>query len=88
MNLIQNFEETKHTTNTFGNFHKDKSQRYQECANRDQRLDIYTVQMYNYEKNSLFLNPLINTQLFVVRKERHFVDFSKTPKQQENFKQP
>lgn len=80
VSLISDFKEATGPANTLSLFHKDKSQRYQDCANREQRLDIYTVQMYNYEKNSLFLNPLINRQLFVVRKERHFVDFSKTPK--------
>lgn len=46
-------------------------------------LDIYTVQQYNYDKYGLFLNPKQNSKLFEARKERHFVDFSKTPKQLE-----
>jgi ribosomal protein S2 len=29
----------------------------------------------------MFLNPAKNPYLYEVRKERHFVDFSKTPKQ-------
>jgi hypothetical protein len=45
------------------------------------KLDIFTVQQYNYDKNGLFLNPVSDSQLYIVRKERHFVDFSKTPKQ-------
>jgi len=31
----------------------------------------------------MFLNPNNNPKLYEVRKERHFVDFSKTPKQLE-----
>lgn len=46
-------------------------------------MDIYTVQQYNYDKYGYFLNPTENKKLFEVRKERHFVDFSKTPKQLE-----
>ena len=57
-----------------------------EFQNKDVKLDIYTVQQYNFDKNGLFLNPLTNSELYVVRKERHFVDFSKTPKQQESYK--
>jgi hypothetical protein len=49
----------------------------------EQKLDIYTVQQYNFDKYGLFLNPRKNPQLYEVRKERHFVDFSKTPKQLE-----
>jgi len=48
--------------------------------------DIYTVQQYNYDKYACFLMPSCNKQLFIVRKERHFVDFSKIPKANENEK--
>lgn len=50
---------------------------------REQRLDIFTVQQYNFEKYGYFLNEKLNPKLYIVRKERHFVDFSKTPKQEE-----
>jgi hypothetical protein len=43
-------------------------------------MDIFTVQQYNYDKYGMFLNPLSNPFLYEVRKERHFVDFSKTPR--------
>lgn len=46
-------------------------------------LDIFTVQQYNFEKYGLFLTLADNKFMFKVRKERHFVDFSKTPKQTE-----
>jgi hypothetical protein len=53
----------------------------QKFKNNDQRLDIYTVQQYNFDKYGLFLNRKYNNKQYIVRKERHFVDFSKTPKQ-------
>lgn len=46
-------------------------------------MDIFTVQQYNYDKYGMLLNPNKNPKLYEVRKERHFVDFSKTPKQLE-----
>lgn len=44
------------------------------------KLDIYSLQKYNFDKFGLLLQLTLNKQLFIVRKERHFVDFSKTPK--------
>ena len=44
------------------------------------KLDIYSIQRYNFDKFGLLLQKSQNKQLFTVRKERHFVDFSKIPK--------
>ena len=44
------------------------------------KLNIYSIQRYNFDKFGLLLQKSQNKQLFTVRKERHFVDFSKIPK--------
>jgi hypothetical protein len=48
--------------------------------NNHRRLDIFSVAKYNYEKYGLLLSKHLSKHMYVVRKERHFVDFSKFPK--------
>lgn len=51
-----------------------------ELGNPKKRLDIFTVAKYNFEKYGLMLSKQESQKMFIMRKERHFVDFSKFPK--------
>lgn len=60
-----------------GNGQRDQRRKQ---AIKDKKLDIYSIQKYNFDKFGLLLQYSKNKQLYRVRKERHFVDFSKIPK--------
>ena len=45
-----------------------------------QRMDIYTVQQYNFEKHGLFLSPAKSKFMQKVRKETHFINLEKSTK--------
>lgn len=60
------------------------TQRQIEVANKARRLDIFTAAKYNFDKYGLLLTLNESRKMFVVRKERHFVDFSKFPRQESN----
>lgn len=61
-------------------YNKEPGLRAQALGNRNKRLDIYNIQKYNFDKYALFLSRNLNKKMVIVRKERHFVDFSKIPK--------